>query len=462
MKSYEEMAASVLARSRVEIEQKKKRRMRVVWTAVPVCFVLALSLILGWIVHPWQSQDLTNTAYMVSPDIYYQAGIGETFKSLEGSELSFDSAAQGPSPGPAFAFDSYSVLAQAVEEVGEYTTLGQYGAIVAPQTFRVYRMKVLDPLDTDIGEEFYYAVQGYLGGDLTEYEMFAINLWGRFSKHAVFQGQEGLRAFETLYYSGPYLDSSAGSVLPFTDGVFDESIWQEAGWQSSYRFLERFLDPDSEWYPVNNSEHEIAMWHGITLEEVLQNRKGEPVSLRHPEYTSPEAVEAERWITPFVNGVYAPARYGSKYHRMINGCPTNEWIELYYHRYPNGETVENVTRSEVTFSEQDMASLPNLSRYIEALDLSALQPQHTDPTGKTLKYCVATGFYEKTAKGIYSVVRIAWRHLDEDYREYYDETFILLEENGPRLVSREQLIDRIGRNVNISYDEYGVGYTILY
>ena len=60
---------------------------------------------------------------------------------------------------------------------------------------------------------------------------------------------------------------------------------------------------------------------------------------------------------------------------------------------------------------------------------------------------------------MYSIVRIAWRYFAEDnyYMEYYDETFILLDETGDHIISREELIELIGDNRNISYKEYGVG-----
>lgn len=41
--------------------------------------------------------------------------------------------------------------------------------------------------------------------------------------------------------------------------------------------------------------------------------------------------------------------------------------------------------------------------------------------------------------------------------EYYDETFILLDETGDHIISREELIELIGDNQNISNKEYGVG-----
>ena len=100
-----------------------------------------------------------------------------------------------------------------------------------------------------------------------------------------------------------------------------------------------------------------------------------------------------------------------------------------------------------------------MSAYVTSLDLSRIAPQHTDPNGKILIYNSAVGWYEKTENGIYSIVRIAWRYYDENdwYVEYYDETFILLDETGDYIISREELIELIGTNSNISSGEYGVG-----
>ncbi len=63
---------------------------------------------------------------------------------------------------------------------------------------------------------------------------------------------------------------------------------------------------------------------------------------------------------------------------------------------------------------------------------------------------------------MYSIVRITWRHSDENdyFMQYYDETFILLEDSGAMIVSREALISLIGDNRNIWYGEYGVGEPI--
>lgn len=44
--------------------------------------------------------------------------------------------------------------------------------------------------------------------------------------------------------------------------------------------------------------------------------------------------------------------------------------------------------------------------------------------------------------------------------EYYDETFILLDETGDYIVSREELIELIGDKYKIFHGEYGAGMMV--
>ena len=172
-----------------------------------------------------------------------------------------------------------------------------------------------------------------------------------------------------------------------------------------------------------------------------------------------EVQQLMAYLKPFENGVFVP-QYGygrSHYrvHRYINGCHTNEWYAI------DCES-EEVTSSEYRFEDGDFENLPNLSGYIESLDLTKIAPPHMDPSGKELLYNHAAGWYEKTAEGVYSIVKIAWRYQNQkDYFvQYYDEMFILLDEDGDHLISREDLIARIGENGNISSREYGAAIAI--
>ena len=199
------------------------------------------------------------------------------------------------------------------------------------------------------------------------------------------------------------------------------------------------------------------------MEEALQRRQSQidewgewakPAQVRHFDFKTEAAQQLVNYLKPFENGTFVPEQILPDYRirRYINGCPTSEWYSI-------GHEGEKITSSEYRFEDGDFEKLPDISAYIASLDLAQIAPQHTGSSGKVLIYNTAVGWYEKTENGVYSVVRIAWRYfdLDDSYVEYYDETFILLDETGDHIVSREELIGMIGENRNISQEEYGVG-----
>jgi len=127
-----------------------------------------------------------------------------------------------------------------------------------------------------------------------------------------------------------------------------------------------------------------------------------------------------------------------------------------------GVTAQAVSKWERGVATPDIGMLPDISAYIASLDLSQIAPQNTDTEGKVLIYNSAAGWYEKTENEIYAIVRIAWRYFQEGdvYTQYYDETFILLDKTGDHIISREELIELIGENRNISHEEYGVAISM--
>ena len=269
----------------------------------------------------------------------------------------------------------------------------------------------------------------------------------------VLRNEDALIAIDYLFID-PQRRPELGNLIAFTNGVFDESLWQDRSWIYGYQFVDHLLD---------KSDDSLLVSRGSTLEEALQRRQAQieewgewakPQTVKHYVFQADTAKQVMDYVMPFKNGVFVPYEnsysYGAR--RYINGCPTNEWIQIDMEN-------ETITTSDYRFEDADFESLPDLSAYITNLDLSQIAPQHTDPNGKLLIYNSAVGWYEKTETGVYSIVRIAWRYFAEDnyYMEYYDETFILLDETGDHIISREELIELIGDNRNISYKEYGVG-----
>lgn len=487
MKTYEEMAQSALARGKAMRKQRKKNSIIFTGVLSSVAAVLVMAIGIGMLVGenripggtsgPAQvgSNPTTGSAQMGSdpttgqPDgpgtgplnygqISYLSPddkIGKGFQYISGTAN--PGASQPNAEPPQFEFQRgyIHVVAKAIEEVGIYETLNAYGS-TQTYTYRVFAMQVIDPLEsgmeTGSSGTFFYLLPSYLQGDLTQYDALLISMY-QLPHNFVLRNEDALIAVDYLF-TDPRRHPELGNLIAFTDGVFDESLWQDISWIYGYQFIDHLLD---------RNDDRLLVFRGSTLEEALQRRQAQieklsewakPQTVKHYDFQTDTAKQVMDYVRPFENGVFVPVGNSHEYlvRRYINGCPTNEWIQIDMEN-------ETITTSDYRFEDADFENLPDLAAYITSLDLSKIAPQHTDPNGKLLIYNSAVGWYEKTETGVYSIVRIAWRYFAEDdyYLEYYDETFILLDETGDHIISREELIKLIGDNQNISNKEYGVG-----
>ena len=366
------------------------------------------------------------------------------FQHIVGTANPKNKTTSSTPPKFGFRISQINVIAKAIKELGLYETFNEYGSTRTKQ-YRLFLMEVIDPLQSGLDGTFHYLLPANLKGDLTQYGALLIAMSQR-PKNFVLQNGENLTAFDYLF-GDPYDQPELGNMIAFTDGIFDESLWQDRSWRFGYQFGKHYLDENDD---------SLLVSRGSTLEEALQRRQDrlkKTAQVKHIEFQTEAAQQLMDYLKPYENGVFIPEQMSSYYRvrRYINGSPTNEWYQIDY------ET-EEVKASEYRFEDEDFENLPDISSYIAGLDLEKIAPQHTDPSGKTMVYNTAVGWYEKTENGVYSVVRIAWRYFDQDdsFVEYYDETFILLDETGDHIISREELIELIGENQNIYNKEYGV------
>ena len=463
MKTYEEMAQSALARGKAIRKERKKINTILLGSlsALAVCCVVIL-LVFGIGEkgpNPGPGTGPLNYGQVSYLSVDNKIGIhktGKGFQYISGTQN--PGASSGPDAVPPrfeFQYGYIHVVAKAIEEVGIYETLNAYGS-TQTYTYRVFAMQVIDPLEsgmeTGSSGTFFYLLPSYLQGDLTQYDALLISMY-QLPHNFVLRNEDALIAVDYLF-TDPRRHPELGNLIAFTNDIFDESLWQDRSWIYGYQFVDHLLD---------RNDDSLLVSRGSTLEEALQRRQAQieewgewakPQTVKHYDFQTDTAKQVMDYVRPFKNGVFVP--YGNSYsygaRRYINGCPTNEWIQIDMEN-------ETITTSDYRFEDADFESLPDLSAYITNLDLSQIAPQHTDPNGKLLIYNSAVGWYEKTETGVYSIVRIAWRYFAEDnyYMEYYDETFILLDETGDHIISREDLIELIGENSNISHEEYGVG-----
>jgi len=461
MKTYEEMAQSALMRGKAIRKQQKKWNKIVFGTisGLAVCCLVLLAFSIGGSKPMKGPMNYGTVSFLSVPGKKDTVISGEPFRYLAGAQ---EPGANGPSAAPPrfqFMHGYIHVVARAVEEYpNTYETLNEYGSVQTHE-YRLFRMEVMDPLQSGMEGTFFYLLPIHLKGDLTQYDALLISMF-QLPKNYVLRNGDQVTAFEYLF-ADPYDEPQLGNIIAFTDGVFDESLWQDRSWFYGYQFAERMLDEDNG---------DLLVSRGSTLEEALQRRevqieewgeRAKIVQVRHYDFQTEAAQDAMAYLQPFENGVFVPERIISHYRqdyrirRFINGCPTNEWIHI-------DSEEETVTASQYRFEDADYENLPDISAYIASLDLSQIAPQNTDTEGKVLIYNSAAGWYEKTENEIYAIVRIAWRYFQEGdvYTQYYDETFILLDKTGDHIISREELIELIGENRNISHEEYGVAISM--
>ncbi len=347
-----------------------------------------------------------------------------------------------------------AMTAKATEELpGIYQTLTTYDGIEY-STYRIFRVKILESHIGTYEGEFYLAIPAFLKGDLTKYDklLVAVSLLGQ---DYILLNTETRRftSFELLLTAWQN-DLSMGSIIPYTDGVFDPSLWQNDGW--SFHTAKHYLED-----PENHLES-LLVTYGTTWEtsvKLLEKQQKESTSssggnkIRVFHYTEEEAIAAEKYATEGANGLFHS--YGNLrakcYIRYLHGCPTNEYIQI--------DSITQNAEHKNEFTEEEIANLPNLSQYIASLNLDELQPDIIDPEGKERLNTLVKGWYHKTEKEICAIVKIAWVYEGENKQgedmEYREEQFFLLTEQGAEKIPRRDLMKRIGGNPNISLYEYG-------
>lgn len=471
MKTYEEMAQSALTRGKILRKQRRKSiktHIGILSVLAACCLVFILTLgSRGAILDPNPTENLYKPTESPNSEITINYGqvsflstINKADTRITGHAYQYISGEQNPSAGsqaeaapPIFEFQHghIHVVAKAVEELGTYETLNEYGSTHTGK-YRLFRLEVIEPLQSGLEGPFYYLLPAHLKGDLTQYDALLISMTQR-PKNFVLQSEGNLTVFDYLF-GDPHDAPELGNLIAFTNGIFDESLWQDRSWLYGYQFGKRDLDENDD---------RLLISRGSSLEEALKRRQDQIdewgewakfAQVRQYNFQTETAQQLMTYLHPFENGVFVPEQILPDYHirRYINGCPTNEWYAIDYES-------EEVTSSKWRFEEEDFDKLPDIATYISNLDLTQVEPQHTDTSGKVLIYNTAVGWYEKTEERVYSIIRIAWRYFDQNdsYLEYYDETFILLDETGDHIISREKLIGLIGENRNIDQGEYGVG-----
>ncbi len=479
MKTYEEMAQSALTRGKA-IRKQRNRTKAIIFETLSILAICCIVILIafrvgrddsktdsldGGVTSTESTNDGTSDINLQGPLNYGTLSYltidaktstycsGYSYQCISGASLSEEAAINNSPTGrmsiefPNFSLRSVTVIAKAVEQYPEvYEELASYGGVVTYR-YRLFRMEVIDPLQSEFVGTFYYLLPEKLKGDLTQYDALLISM-NQLPKNYVLRVGDQVKSFGYLF-SDPDRDPSRGNMIPFNDGVFDETLWQDESWSQVYQYYLEHID-------ATNSS--LLVYRGCTLEETLQCRQAKIKALSegttgielkkvsHFNFSN-DMREAMSYVKPFENGVFDLSGNDNVFRarRCINGCPTNELIKFDFRN-------KTVINSEYRFEDEDFQNLPDIATYVTSLDLSKIKAPNIDTAGKVLLESSATGWYEKTENGVYSIVRIFWWYYDQDEprKSYMDKMFILLDETGDYFISAEDLTELIGENSIVS------------
>lgn len=404
---------------------------------------------------------------------------GPSLVFIVGNSASTDMGTSSAPPQFEFNCLCYLVRAKAVEVLPDtYQVLSVLRATsdVKPTNYRLVRMKTLESIRAkDMPEEFFYLMRESLVSDLTVYDSLIISMSQIWTENFILRNvdEQVMEALPLTVFGDPEDQPELGNMIAFTEGIFDESLWQNPGWRFGYQFADRYIEEPSKYYvayrgctesyTVGRIEEDLQAWRE------LEESRGETWSsdgprVRDLDVKTQAAKEVLAYVRPFENGVFAQWMYGSTvyFRRYINGCETEEMITV-------NLNTEEVTYSEVRYEKEDLKGIGDVAAQIadmaEAYTAETPMPPHTDPEGKDLRCLNLFGWYAKVNGKIYGVIKTTWTYLEEYdrsgypwYNIHYDDRYLLYdpEENAWSDVSRDDLKALLGLR-NVYNGEYGVG-----
>ncbi|MBR5798321.1 MAG: hypothetical protein IKY29_05145, partial [Clostridia bacterium] len=334
-----------------------------------------------------------------------------------------------------------------------------------PVAYRLIQMETLEVIGGEnVPQYFLYLIPASVYVDMSVYDSLLISMSQLGMENYVLKNgtQNRMECFDLLIFADYQDEPELGNVIAFSDGIFDESLWQNESWIYGYQFAEYYLD--------NPGSGDLVVGRGDSVDEVIEaikqqyedwyDGKYQAPSVITPNFTTQAAKDAMEYVKPFANGVFSQTYYKNGcliFRRYINGCQTEETVTI-------DLVTEEVTYSEVQYTEEDMARMENISAHLaqkaEEYAQETPTPPHIDPEGKQLRCLNLYAWYVKVDGKLYGVLKTAWRYEEENswYIQYYDESFILydMEASTATLISREDLVEIVGGR-NIYTGEYGVG-----
>ena len=460
--------AIILEASDVTAIRKRLKIQRALLRAASILVVFALLLpITVSIIHQIGNPSLPITDPTKQPTPYspYVFNALETPTKLDGissANIHGNSSLYDTNNSPpSFCFElgGINVKAKLIEVLPD-----TYGSQNSRSTsYRLLRFRTLEVIcGENIPETFLYRIPASKLVDMS-YDCLYMSIKQLGTERYVMynKSQECFERFDEILFYDNYPE--LGNVIAFTDGIFDESLWQNDSWLYGYQFGKWALDQNYE---------DLYVYRGCTEEYTKNKMKTdiekfpqlhEPLSPDYMTFSTQEDQEAFDYVTDFKNGVFLQedySRYSVTFRRYINGCPTDETIR--FDSYNNA-----VIYSESRYTEEELKTLENIAIRVEEQAESYRQnfplPEHIDTEGKSLRGLSVFGWYAKKNGTVYGIVQTRWIYtnkIDNRTYRYTDEAFTVYDAANKlyQQPTRDELIELVGVHSHLYQYHYGYEY----
>ena len=449
----------------------RRMRMRIPALAACVAILLAAVLVPLFVMNPptqpdvslsgsqsvsqnEQSEESPSMEVVLPPTVTVSDTLsGNSLLFVEGSSANVSGGASAP-PRFEFPTSGQCVVKAVLKEVlpDLYRPLNVYHGY-RPTTYRLLKFETVEVLrGENVPSTFLYRLPSNLTGEFDRYDCFFLSM-----------RQIGLPGYTTVntesltieQLSLPLFRATSGEpelgdVIPFTDGVFDESLWQEKSWLYGYQFARHMLDEQDPYLVVQRGYTEEDTKNAILRQMEEWNPPVEKVlqvsDLEGDTYAAvEELLSGEKGV--FSHGV---SGFNVVFTRLIDGCQTEETVRI---NFDTGE----ITYSEVRYTPSDLQTMPAMAMYVDALAAAYAEqrpnPPRVDATGKYLCSLSVYAWYAKAGDTAYGICKTTWVYFEEgDFDAgkaayyHFDETYLLVTAEGYRTVTQEELIELFGEN----------------
>jgi hypothetical protein len=394
----------------------------------------------------------------VSPDKLQ----GNSFEFVVGSSVPPEGGIFGETPSFEFS-GAIAVKAKVVKNYPDKYYKLEASLSETPTAYRLIQMQTLEVINgANVPQEFIYLMPEQTYVDLSVYDSFLIAMTQVGVNNYVMKNgtQNRIECLDMIVFADHIDKPELGRIIAFSDGIFDESLWQNENWLFGYQFSQYFLDnPDKSHLVVARGDSESEVISAIKKEYSEWSGGEYPVpSVVVPDFKTEEAKAAMEYVKPFVNGVFAQEyQYPNDtitFRRYINGCQTEETVRI-------DPVTEEVTYSSVRYTEEDMARIENIAAHLsEKTEEYAEQlpnPPHLDTEGMELKCLNLCAWYAKVDGKLYGVIKTSWWYYRDEYNDhfdryqpvrYYDDAYVLYDMSAGTAtdISKDDLINIVGEH----------------